>query len=96
MARQQIVATKAIIMLASHMMKIVYFGVPMLLAATSLAFPPLWFFIAVIPLSVAGTVAGTKILHRLSDVGFRSYTKYIVTVIGIVYLWRGANLMGWL
>ncbi len=77
MGRKQIVATKAIIMFASHMMKIIYFGIPMLGAKTLNTLPPWWFFLAVIPFILLGTFTGTRILHRLGDDGFKSMTKYL-------------------
>ncbi len=99
MPRHEIVATKAVIMFASHMMKILYFGLP-LLAASQLSghipgLPPWWFFVAAIPLIMLGTYGGTHILGRMSNVGFRSATKYLVSFIGVVYVVRGAILLGW-
>lgn len=94
LTRKEVVATKAVTMFASHMVKIVYFGIP-LIAATGLSkLPPLWVFAAAIPCIILGTYIGTQILHRLSDIHFKSYTKYLVTVIGIIYLWRGLTLAG--
>jgi len=99
MARHEIVATKAIIMFASHMMKILYFGIP-LLAASQISghipnLPPWWFFVAAVPLIMLGTYGGTRILGRMSNAGFRIATKYLVSVIGVVYVIRGASLLGW-
>ena len=95
MPRHDIVATKAIIMFGSHMMKIFYFGIPMAMSASFAGLPPWWFFIAAVPLIMLGTFIGTRILKRMSNVGFRSYTKYLVSVIGIVYVWRGLGLLGY-
>ena len=96
MPRHEIVATKAVTMFASHMMKIVYFGIPILLASDLTGLPPWWFFLAVIPFVMAGTFTGTRILKRMSDVGFRKYTKWLVSVVGAVYIWRGVGLLGWI
>jgi len=96
MPRHEIVATKAIIMFASHLMKIFYFGIPMLMAAKLSSLPPWWFFAAAIPFIMLGTFAGTRILNRMSNVGFRNYTKYLVSIIGVVYVIRGASLLGWI
>jgi hypothetical protein len=92
LTRKEIVATKAVTMFASHIVKIGYFGLPLLAASGTTTLPPLWVFIAAIPMVMLGTFTGTRILHRLSDVGFRSYTKYLVTGIGIVYLLKSASL----
>lgn len=96
MSRQEIVATKAVTMFGSHMMKIVYFGIPILLASDLTGLPPWWFFVAVIPFVMIGTFTGTRILKRMSDIGFRKYTKWLVSLVGVIYLWRGAGLMGWI
>jgi len=95
MPRHEIVATKAVIMFASHMMKILYFGIPLLLASQLSNLPPWWFFVAAVPLIMIGTYGGTRILGRMSNSGFRNATKYLVSVIGIVYVVRGAVLLGW-
>lgn len=94
LSRKEIVATKAVTMFASHIVKIFYFGIPLIAAVGLTTLPPFWVFIAAIPCIIGGTFIGTRILNRLSDVGFKNYTKYLVTLIGIVYLWRGMNLVG--
>ena len=52
-------------------------------------FPPAWMFAAVIPLSLLGTWMGGKVLERMTDANFRTWTKWIVTATGVVYLARG-------
>ena len=94
LTRLEIVATKAVTMFFAHMVKIVYFGLPLILASQLSGLPPLWVFAAALPCVMCGTFIGTRLLHRLSDIKFRSYTKYLVTIIGCVYLWRGLNLLG--
>ena len=94
LTRKEIVATKAVTMFASHLVKIVYFGLPLIAASGLSTLPPLWVFVLAIPCIILGTFAGTRILSRLSDIHFKSYTKYLVTVIGIIYLWRGLTLAG--
>lgn len=96
LTRQEIVATKAVTMFFSHLVKIGYFGLPLILASGFTTLPPLWVLAAAAPCVMAGTFVGTQIMHRMSDIGFRSYTKYIVTVIGAVYLYRGLVMTGWI
>ncbi len=90
--REQIVATKAVAMFGSHMVKIVYFGAALIKASELAGLPPLWVFAVAAPCVIAGTFIGTRILKRLSDVGFRQYTKWLVTVIGAVYVVRGLGM----
>ncbi|MEP6343442.1 MAG: sulfite exporter TauE/SafE family protein [Maricaulaceae bacterium] len=96
LSRLEIVATKAVTMFAAHMVKIAFFGLPLILAGNLSGLPPAWVFIAVIPCAMLGTYTGTSLLHRLSDIQFKSYTKYLVTLDGSVYLWRGFTLTGFL
>jgi uncharacterized membrane protein YfcA len=94
--RQTVVATKAATQVMAHAVKIAFWGWPLLgmLAspqAQDAHFPPLWVFAVVIPLSLIGTWLGGLVLHRMTDVSFREWTKWIVTVTGVVYLVRGVS-----
>lgn len=91
--REEIVATKAVTMFASHMVKIVYFGVALVKTHGLTTLPPLWVFAAAVPCILLGTFTGTRVLKRLSDVGFRKYTKWLVSAIGVIYIARGLNLL---
>lgn len=93
LTRQEIVATKAVTMFASHMVKIVYFGVPLAREAGLAGLPPVWFFVAAVPVTIVGTFVGTRLLTRFSDVGFKRYTRILVTVVGAVYVLRGLALL---
>jgi uncharacterized membrane protein YfcA len=54
--------------------------------------PPAWLFALAIPLSMAGTFVGGRILDRMSDVNFKRWTRYIVSAIGVLYLVQAAQL----
>lgn len=97
--RQTVVATKAATQVMAHAVKIGFWGWPLLemlnsSRAAEAHVPPLWVFAAVIPLSLFGTWAGGRVLDRMTDVSFREWTKWIVTVTGTVYLVRG--VMGYM
>ncbi len=93
LTRQQIVATKAVTMFVSHMIKIAYFGLPLIREFGTAGLPPAWFFIAAIPVSIAGTFVGTRLLQKFSDVGFKRYTRWLVTGVGAIYVLRGLALL---
>ncbi|GLQ21939.1 TSUP family transporter [Algimonas porphyrae] len=93
LTRQQIVATKAVTMFASHLVKIVYFGIPLARGVGLAGLPPWWVFVAAVPAVIAGTWIGTRLLHHFSDIGFKRYTRILVTLIGAVYVWRGFALL---
>jgi uncharacterized membrane protein YfcA len=91
LSRHAIVATKAATQVFSHLSKIVVYGMP-LLAASGKGMPPLWVFVLAVPLSMAGTVAGGRILNRMTDVNFKRWTRWIVTGVGAGYLVQAAQL----
>lgn len=93
MTRQEIVSTKAVTMFASHLVKIVYFGIPLIRGIGLVGLPPWWVFAAAIPAVIAGTLIGTRLLRRFSDIGFKHYTRILVTGVGGVYIWRGLMLL---
>ncbi|RAK59164.1 sulfite exporter TauE/SafE family protein [Phenylobacterium hankyongense] len=91
LTRHAIVATKAATQVFSHLMKIVIYGAP-LLATGGKGLPPPWVFGLAVPLSMAGTAVGGLILDRMSDVNFKRWLRWIVTVIGATYLVQAAQL----
>ncbi len=92
LTRHQIVATKAATQVFSHAAKILVYGGLTLNAAADKMLP-WWFFASAVPLSMAGTLVGGRVLNRISDVNFKSWTAWIVTGIGLFYLLRGIGLL---
>lgn len=93
LSRKAIVATKAVTMFVSHLVKIGYFGIPLMRIQGLADLPPIWVFAFAIPAVIIGTKTGTSLLERFSDVGFRKYTRILVTVVGAVYVLRGLALL---
>lgn len=93
LTRKAIVATKAVTMFASHLVKIAYFGIPLLKLSGVNDLPPIWVLVIAVPVVVLGTKLGTLLLERFSDIGFRKYTRIIVTIVGAIYVWRGLALL---
>lgn len=91
LTRHAIVATKAATQVFAHLAKILVYGTP-LLFAPSADMPPWQLFAVAIPLSMAGTAVGGRILDRMSDVNFKRWTKYIVSAVGLLYLAQAAQL----
>jgi len=88
MDRRRIIATKAATQVVSHAAKVVFYG-----AAAAMG-PDDWLLTLVAaPFAVAGTNLGYHILQRLTDDGFRLWTRWIVTGIGIFFLGRGLFLV---
>lgn len=92
MDRRRIIATKAATQVVSHAAKVVFYGA----LATAIGVNDWLFVLIAAPFAVAGTNLGYHILQRMSDDGFRTWTRWIVTAIGIFYLGRGLFLvLGW-
>ncbi|WP_224416589.1 sulfite exporter TauE/SafE family protein [Modicisalibacter tunisiensis] len=85
MDRRQIVATKAAVQVIAHAIKIIFYaGSALALSAGQ------WGAIALaVPVAFLGTRAGNGVLRRLSNAHFRYWTRWIVTVVGAVYLVQG-------
>jgi uncharacterized protein len=93
MDRRAIVATKAVTQVLAHLVKIGFWSIPVIAAVGASAFPPVWFFVLAVPLSMLGTTLGGKLLERMSDVDFKRAMKWLVTAIGAAMLLKAA---GWL
>lgn len=82
--RREVVATKAATQVLGHVLKVIYFA-PRLPTTHSWAI--------LIPVTVgfalAGTIVGARILDRLSDRQFRSWSQAMILAIGGVCLARG-------
>jgi uncharacterized protein len=87
--RRAIVATKACCQVVTHLAKIIYFGA--FLSASGGDGLSITVIAVAIAAAIVGTTLARPVLERLSDHGFRHYTRYIIMLIGIVYLAKGAS-----
>jgi uncharacterized membrane protein YfcA len=87
--RKTTIATKAVTQTFSHIIRAVYFGSFVGLSEAV----PLWTYIPAIVLSIAGTSLAAKVLERMTDVGFRQWTRRVIFVVSIIYLARGVMLL---
>lgn len=89
MDRRTIIATKAAAQVVNHAGKIIFYW-----NATMVLAPAEWAAVALAaPFAIIGTSAGHWVLQRLTDANFKSWTRLIVTAIGIFYLTRGILLV---
>lgn len=89
MDRRTIIATKAATQVISHAAKVVFYG-----GMASAMGQGDWLLVLIAaPFAVAGTNLGYHILQRLSDDGFKAWTRWIVTAIGLFYFLRGLFLL---
>jgi hypothetical protein len=93
LTRHTIVSTKAAVTVLAHLIKLAYYGLPVLAAAPGSARTVGVLFALSLPFTLAGTWIGGRLLERFSDAGFRTWTRRIVTALGAVYLVRGVVLL---
>ena len=92
MTRHQVVATKAVAQFLGHVSKVIFFGG---LAVTSSAenWPVFWLLITAMVVSVIGTTLGKKVLDRINDKTFFSWTQRIMLTVGAVMIARAIYLI---
>ena len=54
---------------------------------------PWWTFVPAIALSIGGTSLAALVLERMTDVGFRQWTRRVIFAVSAVYLVRGVMLL---
>lgn len=85
--RRTVVATKATIQVFAHALKIIFYWQ----AAVAMSLGEWGWVLLGIPFAFLGTRSGNLVLARLTDVGFRYWTRWIVTIVGLYYLLRGLS-----
>ena len=87
--RKTTIATKAVTQTFSHVVRAVYFSS---FAGLTDAVP-LWTYVPAIALSIAGTSLAAQALERMTDIGFRQWTRRVIFAVSVIYLVRGAMLV---
>ena len=80
-------ATKAVAQSFSHIVRALYFG-----SISGIGDLPLWATGPAIVLAIAGTSLAPFVIERMTDHGFRQWTRAIIFAISVVYLARAAWL----
>jgi uncharacterized protein len=80
-------ATKAVAQTFSHVVRAVYFG-----TLSGVGDLPVWWTGPAILLAIAGTSLAPIVIERMTDHGFRQWTRAIIFAISAVYLVRAAWL----
>ncbi len=86
--RKTTVATKELCRTFANVARLLYFGTLGGLDASV----PLWIVVPLMLLAVGGTMLAPLVLNRMTDVGFRQWTRTVIFAVGIVYLVRAAWL----
>lgn len=88
--RRTIVGTKAVTQVAGHIYRIAYFG------SFEIAFDsriPAWGYLGAIVLAFAGTSLAGGVLMRMTEAGFRLWSRRITIGVALSYLARGLWLV---
>jgi uncharacterized membrane protein YfcA len=88
--RKSIVATKAVTQVTGHVYRILYFGS---FAAAYDDNIPLWTYAAAILLTIAGTSLAALVLGRMTNEGFRSWSRRVTIAVSVTYLARALWLL---
>jgi uncharacterized membrane protein YfcA len=91
--RKTTLASKAVVQTFSHVLRGAYFGS----FGTVQSFEQPWPYVAAILVAIAGTSITPLIIERMTDHGFRQWTRAIILTVSGIYLVRGGWLMwqGW-
>jgi uncharacterized protein len=72
----------------SHVVRAIYFG-----SLSGIGDVPLWATGPAILLAIGGTSLAPFVLERMSDHGFRQWTRVIILAIGVIFLFRAGSLI---
>jgi uncharacterized membrane protein YfcA len=90
MTRHAVVATKATTQSLSHLLKIGYFGGVLAVGGGTVA--P-WLGVIMVAMAFVGTTLSTRVLERMNDASFRTWTRRVVMTIGVAYLASGVLML---
>ena len=89
LGRREVVATKAAAQVASHFVKLIYFGGIIDQAAT---LDPALAAVAVAA-SMTGTTLARRILEAMTDLQFRTWARRLITTVACYYIIYGSWLL---
>ena len=92
MTRHQVVATKAVAQFLGHVSKVIFFG-GLAASSSSENWPTFWLLILAMAVSVMGTTLGKKVLDKINDRTFFSWTQRIMLTVGAVLIARAIYLI---
>lgn len=88
--RKAVIGTKSVLQVVGHLFRIAYFAS----LATALDFGISWWvFTGALSLAVAGTSLAGAVLERMTDTGFRVWSRRLIFLVSSVYLMRGIWLL---
>jgi uncharacterized membrane protein YfcA len=92
LTRHQVVATKAVAQALGHVSKVIFYG-GFAASAGQQDWPTLWLLWAAIIASITGTTLGKRVLDKMQDKTFFSWTQRVMLSVGAVLIARALYLM---
>ena len=92
LTRHQVVATKAVAQALGHISKIIFYG-GLAASASTDDWPTVWLLGAAIIASIVGTTLGKRVLDRMQDTTFFTWTQRIMLGVGAVLIARAIYLI---
>ena len=92
MTRHQVVATKAVAQFLGHVSKVIFFG-GLAASSSSENWPAFWLLIIAMAVSVIGTTLGKRVLDKINDKTFFSWTQRIMLTVGGIMIARAIYLI---
>ncbi|MCH1568891.1 MAG: TSUP family transporter [Alphaproteobacteria bacterium] len=92
LTRHQVVATKAVAQALGHISKIIFYG-GLAASASTDDWPTVWLLGAAIIASIVGTTLGKRVLDRMQDATFFTWTQRIMLGVGAVLIARAIYLI---
>ncbi len=86
--RKTTIATKSMTQLLGHVFRVSYFAS---LGGTGTAMPP-WALAVAVMLAIGATLLAPILIERMTDHGFRRWTRYLIFGVATVYLVRAGFL----
>jgi uncharacterized protein len=86
LTRHEILGTKAVTQTLGHIIKLAYYSVFLVTVSQEI---PLWVFPAVVVAALAGNWIGKGVIERITDHQFKSAGRYVILVIGFIYVCKG-------
>ena len=86
LTRQEILGTKAVTQTFGHILKLGYYA--LLIGAASNEIP-VWLVPAVVVAAIGGNYLASFLVMRITDHQFRRVGRYLILVIGVIYIGKG-------
>ena len=86
LTRHEILGTKAVTQTLGHIIKLIYYAVILGISGEEL---PTWVFAAVVLAALLGNWIARKVIEKITDHQFKSAGKYVILVIGVIYITKG-------